>query len=325
MINQLYIRADGGPAMGMGHVTRCIALAHMLKENFHVSFFSREIPENVVGNMKKEGFAVKKLESEDEFFSSLNGNEIVVLDHYELDEEYQKKIKLNGNKLICIDDLHDREFYADLVINPAPGISEKDYQGQAYTTYALGLDHVLLRPPFLNAAKKEKTSRNRNSLFLCFGGSDYHNLTAKCLKIATSFKEFEHISVVVGAANQHFREIKGMSERNRNIHLSHNLEAREMLSLMENSFLAVVPASGILLEALAARCTVVTGIYAKNQKYAYDYYKNLEMIIDGRTFDEYSVTKALAFGLEKKESTIPVIDGLSDIRIKRKVNRLLLN
>ena len=42
---------------------------------------------------------------------------IVVLDGYHFDTNYQTKIKQKGCKLVCIDDLHDKHFVADIIIH----------------------------------------------------------------------------------------------------------------------------------------------------------------------------------------------------------------
>ncbi len=58
---------------------------------------------------------------------------IVVLDGYHFGTNYQKQIKLKGAKLVCIDDMHDKEFVADLIINHIPRITPQDYNVQPFT------------------------------------------------------------------------------------------------------------------------------------------------------------------------------------------------
>src|ERR1700743_1989547 len=155
MINKkVFIRFDGNNQIGLGHLVRCTALAQMLKENFDIFFVCKQTSAASDDEITKLGFNLIVINNEDDFLSALTGNEIVVVDHYGLDSNYQKKIKDKSCKLVCIDDLHDVFFWADLIINPAPNAKPADYQGQVYTQFALGLDYVLLRPEFLKQAQK---------------------------------------------------------------------------------------------------------------------------------------------------------------------------
>ena len=179
MNNKIYIRADGSPKIGLGHIIRCFALAKMLKDSFSIKFVSMHIPEDIETTFITEGFAVTKISKEEDFFDLLKGDEVVVLDHYGLDSSYQKRIKKIGSKLVCIDDLHNKEFYADLIINHSPGIVPSDYNAQSYTKFALGPQYALLRPAFLKSASAPKKIQKFENVLICFGGSDYTNLTKK--------------------------------------------------------------------------------------------------------------------------------------------------
>lgn len=203
MKKNLKIRADGNTEIGLGHLVRCIALAEMLQEFFDITFFSKTFPEGILETIRSKGFSYTKLEVEDEFISFLSGEEIVVLDHYELGSEYQRKVKESGCKLVCIDDLKKNVFYADLIINFSPEVSKDDYLAQRYTSYALGPEFSLLRPGFLEAAQKDRKIEKIENILICFGGSDFKNITQKVLAVTAKFSEFNEINVVVGSAYRH--------------------------------------------------------------------------------------------------------------------------
>src|ERR1700744_1135916 len=197
---EIYIRADGSSKIGLGHIVRCTALAHMLKDNFKITFVCKEIPEQSKVDLQKSDFELILINTEEEFFKLLDLDKIVVLDGYDFDTNYQKKIKSTGCKLVCIDDLHDKEFVADLIINHAPGVKPKNYKAQLYTQFALGLDYALLRPAFLEQAKKERKIENIKTVLICFGGADFKNLTESTLQTVSQFKEFKNILVITGTS-----------------------------------------------------------------------------------------------------------------------------
>ena len=94
------MRADGNSEIGLGHVHRLIALAEILKKDFNCIFVIRR-PLPRIKELIMECCAslieiehVTTLEQEaDELLQDLTGNEIIVLDGYQFDTAYQKKIK----------------------------------------------------------------------------------------------------------------------------------------------------------------------------------------------------------------------------------------
>src|SRR5688572_723719 len=139
---KIIFRTDGNSNIGLGHIMRCIALSQMLKEDFNnIVFFIREPSESISELFKREGIQLVSLIEEEEFFSTLSAKEIVVLDGYHFDTAYQKKVKSSGSQLVCIDDLRDKHFVADILINPAPGLVEAEYDAEKYTRFLLGADY----------------------------------------------------------------------------------------------------------------------------------------------------------------------------------------
>ena len=318
------IRADGSAQIGLGHLFRCIALAEMLQEDFNIHFFSMEIPESVLETIISKGFDFSKLEVESDFINLLLGDEIVVLDHYPLDSSYQKEIRKKGCRLVCIDDLHEKEFFADLVINHLPGADPKDYNAQDYTNFALGVDYALLRPLFLQEDKEEKSVTAISSVFICFGGSDIRNLTTKVLEIVSRYSEFKQINVVIGPAYNYSEELKLKMKNDKRIKISCALNELEIREVMKRSDLAIVPASGILYEVIATNTPVITGSYVDNQKYFLEQFSRLSFVKSADDFEEPKLKKALQDFLSIKNLKLEnYIDGKSPARIRKKFQQLV--
>ena len=324
MDKKIYIRVDGGSEIGLGHLVRCSALAHMVKDDFSVHFFCKTIPEGFITEFESYGFETTLITSEDDFLSALTGTEIVVLDHYGLDSEYQKKIKKIGSKLVCIDDLHDKEFFADLVINHAPGIKVEDYNAQSYTQFALGLKYALLRPEFLEAAKKKRKVKKIETVFICFGGSDPKNITKRCLNVLIETKRFKRIIAVVGVSYKDQDQINEIAAKNDMVQLYHGINASKMLDLMQTSDLAIVPSSGILLEVLSLGLKVISGMYVENQKFMFRSYHDARNIINAKNFSKENLLSAIE-KVDNHETALSCkIDGQSGSRIKQLFEGLVL-
>jgi UDP-2,4-diacetamido-2,4,6-trideoxy-beta-L-altropyranose hydrolase len=323
MSNKIYIRADGGNKIGLGHLVRCFALALMLKDDFEITFVSLQIPNDIKNEINSNGYSSVTINSEDDFLKLLSPFDVVILDHYGLNSNYQKQIKKIGCKLVCVDDLHDKKFYADLIINHTPGISPSDYQAQSYTQFALGLDFALLRPGFLEKARVNKKIEKIKTLFICFGGSDFNNLTAITLKVALEFQAIKKIIIVTGSAFELNEEIQIMKDNNPKTEWFFGISENKMLELLERSDLAIVPSSGILLEVLSVGCKVISGMIVENQKYALNALVFHNAIINAETFSESAIRKAIFVALNSKSDFTKIIDGNQKSRIVDKIKSIV--
>lgn len=323
MQNKIYIRADGGNTIGLGHLIRSYALALMLKDNFEITFVSLQIPNDIKDEINSNGFSSITINYEDDFLKLLSPFDVVILDHYGLNSSYQKQIKKSGCKLVCIDDLHDKEFYADLIINHTPGITSDDYQAQSYTQFALGLDFALLRPAFLEKAKINRKIEKTETLFICFGGSDFKNLTERTLRLALEFQSINKIIIVTGSAFEFDKEIQILTNNNPKTVWYSRISENKMLELMELSDIAIVPSSGILLEVLSVGCKVISGMYIENQKYAFNAFTSQKIVINAEMFSESSIRKAIFVALNSENNFIKTIDGNQKTRILEKIKTIV--
>lgn len=269
---KIIFRADGSPTIGMGHFIRTLALAEMLKDDFYCTYATQTPTTYQTAEIEKVCHERIDLPADETHFSVflklLKGDEIVVLDNYYFTTEYQIAIKAKGCKLVCIDDMHDKEFVADLIINHAPGIKLSDYRAQNYTQYALGLEYILLRTAFLEHAQEKRIVKDIHTVMICFGGSDPLNLTKSVLQVVLKFKKFKKIIVITGDANQTIDNLSELIEKDNRIEHRHSLNQQQMLQTMLQTDLAIVPTSGILFELMAVGVAAITGYFAKNQQEA---------------------------------------------------------
>lgn len=321
---KIFIRADGGNEIGLGHIVRCTALAQMLRNDFEINFVCKQIPETSRQDINKLGFGFRLIKREADFLSSLSAGLIVVLDHYGLDTEYQKAIKEKGCKLVCIDDLHDKVFYADLIINHAPNIEASSYSAQIYTQYATGLDYALLRPAFLKKAKEAVSFKVIQTAFVCFGGADIKNITQAVVEILKKDKRLKKIIIVAGAAYNYFNLLKNSIDNDARFHLYHSVDSEKMADLMSESQLAIVPSSGILQEVLAIGCRVISGMYVENQKRIFENYKSLGAFESAGDFSNENLTLAINKAFNTERAARKFIDGYSDKRLLNSFRQLTI-
>lgn len=310
-----YIRADGNEEIGLGHLVRCLALARMLPKEFSIHFVCSQCPPNIVREIVLYGFGFHIIEHDNQFLDLLTGEEIAVIDHYGISADFQKEIKKLGCKLVCIDDIHDKCFYADLIINPAPGVKPTDYKAAVYTQFALGLAYVLLRPAFLKFDVNNESIVS-DSILVCFGGSDSKNITQLVVEILRSDKRFKLINVVVGDSYQHIARLEQSILDDERFRLYISIDETYMTNLMISSSVAILPSSGILLEALSLKTKVISGFYADNQKLMFNSLLELDGFISAFDFSEQSIREALNKSFTSKINLHNfLIDGKSQERI----------
>lgn len=318
----VYIRADGNQAIGLGHLVRCMALAQMLESKFEIVFVCQSVPEHTKQTILNEGFLLKGIREEADFLNLISKGDIAVLDGYAFDENLQKQIKETGALLVCIDDLYEKEFVADLIINHAPNVKPENYKVKPETKLLLGPDFALLRSSFLEQAQQKRVVDKMASVLICFGGSDFKNLTQSCLETALEFKDFNRIFVITGAAYQTLEDLKPVLESDARISHFHAISENEMLEIMKQSDLAVVPSSGILSEVLACGCQVVSGMYVDNQKFIYEAYSDANSFYDAADFNPESLKKAILEAIQNQKQTINPIDGKSGKRLLKAFENL---
>jgi UDP-2,4-diacetamido-2,4,6-trideoxy-beta-L-altropyranose hydrolase len=310
---RVIIRADGNRNIGSGHLVRCIALAQMLRNDFEVEFVCKELPLGLENEINLLGIKVQIIEDDKALLDYIDQQDIVVLDGYNFSSEYQKSLKLKGCKLVCIDDLHDKEFFADLIINHAPGVSPSDYKAQPYTQFALGPEFTLLRPAFLEQAGKERIINTIENVLICFGGSDILNLTERTLQVVLENSKIKKIIVITGESYNFTESFKHLIEKNDRVVHNHSINEKEMLEVMLESDLAIVPSSGIMLEAIACGCEVISGYYVENQKAIYEGFLKLGAIIGTENFEKGLITESIS-NINPK-AIKKLIDGKSNKRI----------
>ncbi|SNR33164.1 UDP-2,4-diacetamido-2,4,6-trideoxy-beta-L-altropyranose hydrolase [Hymenobacter mucosus] len=278
---RLVFRADGNATIGLGHIVRSLALASMVRAGENDYVLARN-PSGVVKNLVQDaGLRLVELpecalQTEADYLSAqfLNATDIVVLDGYAFDYDYQQRIKSSGCRLVCIDDLHQGQFVADLVINHSPGITADMYHGLPTTRFCLGPAYSLLRPPFLQHSQLPRATAPIHSILLCFGGADPLQLTDRCAAMLLSaYPSIRRLGVVMGGAAATSSAITALQGAYpaTEVEEFRGLSAAAMVQVLANYDAIICPASTILIEALVLGVPAITGYYVDNQHSLADY------------------------------------------------------
>lgn len=282
----IIFRADGSPTIGMGHFIRTLALAEMLNQHFHCIYATRKPTDyqiSEIGKVCHDRIDLPEDNSHFEhFLSLLQGNEIVVLDNYYYDAEYQWAIKAKGCKLVCIDDVHDKHYVADIVINHAEGISSSSFSTEPYTKLLLGYQYALIRKEFRERVKT--FSEKEYACLVMIGGSDPFGLTNKIIHALEKIEFDKPVAIVNGSAQKN-----NINKPGSKFIFFDKLDASEVAKLMSTSEFGIFPASTVAIEASAMRLPFVCGFFVDNQLEIYKSIKKLKIAI---CIEDFSKTKS---------------------------------
>jgi UDP-2,4-diacetamido-2,4,6-trideoxy-beta-L-altropyranose hydrolase len=275
----LMIRADAGIAMGTGHVMRCIALAQAWQDRGgQCIFVMAETTAATEERVRAENFEVVRISAPPgsaQDAALLVGLALarqaswMVVDGYQFDVEYQRKLKASGVKLLVVDDTgHAGAYVADLVLDQNAQAAEDFYrQREPCTRLLLGARYAMLRREFKPWREwKRETSPRVRKVLVTVGGSDPDNLALTIMQaIRLLAEENLEATVVMGGSNPHGevleREIRHTGGK---IRLVQN--ASNMPELMAGADVAVSAAGSTCLEMCLLSLPAVIIDVAENQR-----------------------------------------------------------
>ena len=284
---RIVFRVDASLKMGTGHVMRCLTIANEFKLQSHEIFFiCRELPGNLIPLIKfpvlvlpnNEAFQADDLylnwlgaSQEQDFEHTIKvipkNIDLLIVDNYALDEIWHKKLRRYTKKLMVIDDLADRKFDCDVLLNQNLGIHklEYDHKVKKECELLLGCDYALLRPEFqlLRAkalAKRKKTKEIKNIL-ISLGGVDFSNKTYNILQ---DIQDYFNVIVILGGHSQHNKMIINYAKNKKNVNVM--IDTDNMARLMFNADLAIGAGGSTSWERCCLGLPTLLYVLAENQR-----------------------------------------------------------
>jgi len=304
--NTLIIRADASLEMATGHVMRCLALAQECQDaGGNVVFAMAQSTAAVDRRLRSEGIEICKLKTAPAGAADTNGvialardwhAEWVVVDGYQFDVRYQRRIKNAGLKLLFVDDTGECGAYlADLVLDQNVDAMEEMYRNrEPYTELLLGPRYAMLRREFRPWRNwQREVAPDARNLLITMGGSDPHNVTARVLEALRSVKiEGMEVTVVVGGSNPHGKSLRQSASQLPRALLMQN-GATNMAELMAWADIAITAGGGTGYELALLRVPMVVVTIADNQANTCRALARHEAAVDAGWFHSLT-SKALA-------------------------------
>lgn len=230
---RIAFRVDGSATIGVGHVRRCLALAHALRSlGADLAFVTRKLGVNTAAMIRSEGYEVFGLDApsaEDvpepsapkhaswggvpQFRDASETVDVlrafhpawIIIDHYAFDARWHKRVAADLNARICvIDDLADRALAADLLVDHNYSEDHRAKYGAFASSVPRligGARFALLGPEYAEAPRYEFNADVR-SIGIFMGGGDIGNFSTLALEACRRYAEFSApIEIVTTRAN----------------------------------------------------------------------------------------------------------------------------
>ena len=352
-------RVDASLKIGSGHVMRCLALANALKNNhFTVEFICRKHDGNLIDRICEDGFKVHKLQlgSEDSTdlkleHSSLLGvsqkqdaedcikvlnDELIdwiVVDSYALDEDWHRSLKPFCSRLMVIDDLADRNYQCDILLDQTFGRDITDYINRTPSNCQslVSSKYALLRQEFADHRLESLARRKHpklNHLLINMGGIDLANITEKILdhlKMSDLKKEL-NITIIMGENSPHLQSV-----RNKATELKQKTKVlvgvKNMAQIMTSADIAIGASGSSTWERCCLGLPSIQLVISANQEYLAQILYNNKIIKLVKEVKEVSCLLESAEDWMKDVGTLSaeICDGLGTNRVLNKMtNKIIL-
>lgn len=308
-MNTLLIRADASPAIGHGHVMRCLALAQAWQDRGGRCVFVTSQPASAIeARLASEGFAVLKVaaipgsrEDASQLAASAMQHDTrwVVIDGYHFALEYQQILKSAGLKLLVIDDYGQIGGYAaDIILDQNAGAREILYaHREPAAELLLGTRYAMLRREFRAWGEwKREIPPVARKILVTMGGSDPEDLTFRNAEALLRSGENDlDVTAVVGTSSSQRKTLETLAAGDRRLRVLMN--PPNMPELMAWADMAVIAGGGTLWELFHMGCPVLS--FSRNvQQYhiltRLRMQRTIEFLGPGQDFDVEQFVSAVA-------------------------------
>jgi len=258
-------RLNAGNKYGLGHFTRCYALAQLLKDKIDIYFYIYASNYSIITGLNIDNFPVKFLDIEENIFlNDIEKSDVVIVDGYDFNDFYFLNIKARCNKLIVFDDFNANIKNVDAIINP---FLEKIFINNNNIKYFIGYEYFILRKEFL----KPITFNKRKGTIISMGGTDPNDISTKIISIILNNDIFKPIHVVYTGSysTKQLNYFLNLSQQNLIVG-QFMKSAGELCAIMDSCKYCIFPASNVLLEGIKRKLICEFGYYVNNQKNNYE-------------------------------------------------------
>lgn len=325
----------GGSSIGLGHVSRCMALARAFAAASVGARFLVSPDERVAALLAGASLEATEVPWEVAETLALEAlealrPEVVVVDSYAASSDLFASLRSLAGQVVAIDDLADRSLPSHVVVNGGVGAESLPYLGAPDTLFLLGPRFALVDPRYQAVPRRTATGRVRRVL-VSLGGGDRVGAVATALAAVEGTVEDAVVDVVPGPFAAPASEWEAALGGARNRVIVH----RDVLNLRDLILAADVAVSGagMTLYELAAAGTpaIVVGM-SDNQRANVEGFGRAGAALAAGWADEPGLREGLAAALRRlvddrdlrarvAARARDLVDGQGALRVAREILR----
>jgi len=291
---RVLFRCDASEAIGGGHVMRCLTLADALAEaGAEVTFVAASMPGPLEERITRSGHRYVQIAASPELDRApghweepplsaeaqladaqatgvaAGSADWAVVDHYLLDAHWHSAARDFASRLLVIDDLANRPYDCDVLLDQTFGRSRADYRDLVpdKANILTGSAYAMLRPEFARerpaALKRRREAGPVRRILVSMGTVDPAGITARVVEQLVEAMPECAIDVVLGPQAQSLDQVRRLQERHPQV--SVHVDARNMAELMRDADVAVGAAGMTSWERCCLGLPSIVLVLAENQ------------------------------------------------------------
>lgn len=258
------IATEGGATLGIGHLSRCQAIAQAFSEaGFEVSFAVAGDPA-LGALLPPQAAAWFDWRREPErLLAGIDSRTVALVDSYHAAASLLDDISRQAGVAVFLDDYRRLDYPPGLVVNWSVGAAGLGYPPRDGVTYLLGPAYAALRRPFRDAVPRSPRTAIAEAL-VSFGGDDGRGLTAPALRLLGERFPAWRKTAVVGPACGHRAAIAAAADPRTRLLVAPG--ADQMARAMAEADVAVTSGGQTLFELARLGLPAAVTAVAENQK-----------------------------------------------------------
>ncbi len=230
-MSTIAVRVDASVQLGIGHVMRCITLTRMLVQALDTSITfvcNDDLPAEMAEMIQQYGYRLRRIavpkdesaysweQDAEQTIACLSEQSIdwLIVDHYQLDQHWERELRPYTDHILVIDDLANRVHDCDALL-------DQNLHPSMYSRYEalvkpdcrlfIGPAYILLRPEFVKYREHRQSVERCRHILINFGGSDPTHETERLVQLLgrLSFEDaMPTFHIVAGPANARREQVK---------------------------------------------------------------------------------------------------------------------
>ncbi len=345
----IIFRVNAGARYGFGHLSRCMNLAEEFATDTSTQFIIRtDDRENVASYIEKRisqrftidyEFIATNFCGAKEFdyfkHHAIEKKAFFVIDHYEANAQYQKKLAEIGVRWLQFDSHGWGPFYSNAVLHASPAATEENYRSLLKNKEALlllGTKFAVLNKSFWAHHEKVSPRTKLAHVFLSFGGGDTKEIIPQLLSLLSGqWLRSVTMDILIGKKNSYIEEIRDWVDLYPQITL--HIGENNVIPFMKKADLAIISPGTLSYEAACLGLPMVLVPFVDNQLMNAKGWSQIGCAVSTKEINDLRTEEinSLLIDLSNRHNQIldmstkclEAVDGKGAKRVKQAIDKIL--